>query len=143
MQHSLAVSTVLSIIMASICMIISLIFSRDLISVFIRHASSSLIYGSVFLRILCIGCPFSALAYMLISFFQAVEKGRQSLILALLRKGILDIPLIFVLDHLFPPFGLAWATPAADIVCSIVSVFFFAGFVHHHKYSDNLVEADE
>ena len=91
----------------------------------------------------CIGCPFSALAYMLISFFQAVEKGQQSLLLALLRKGILDIPLLFLLNSLLPPFGLAWATPAADIVCSITAVIFFLHFMKTHVHRDALLDSDE
>lgn len=143
MYNALRLSVMLSVIMATLCTIASLLLSRELIGVFIHHASASLDYGSVFLRILCIGGPFSALAYMLISFFQAVERGQQSLILALLRKGILDIPLLFLLNFLFPPFGLAWATPIADIFCSVVAILLFLKFLHHHTKIQPILDHNE
>lgn len=143
MYKSLRASAVLSVVLAGLCMVASLVFSHQLVEIFIRHESPSQDYGATFLSILCIGCPFSALAYMLISFFQAVEKGQQSLLLALLRKGILDIPLLFLLNSLLPPFGLAWATPAADIVCSITAVIFFLHFMKTHIHRDALLDSDE
>lgn len=128
MHDIIRTSAALAVGMAALCTGVSLIFARSLVSIFIHNASSSLDYGIIYLRILCIGCPFSALAYILISVFQAVNYGGESLILALLRKGILDIPLLFVLNRLFPPFGLAWATPAADIICSITAILLYRHF---------------
>ena len=86
-------------------------------------------YGMKFLRILCIGAPFSACAYAFISFFQATGHGMHSLVLALLRKGILDIPLMFILKGVFPVYGIVWATPAADIICCIAATVTFAVFM--------------
>lgn len=52
-----------------------------------------------------------------------------SLVLALLRKGILDIPLMFILKGMFPVYGIVWATPAADIICCIAATVTFAVFM--------------
>ena len=52
-----------------------------------------------------------------------------SLVLALLRKGILDIPLMFILKGVFPVYGIVWATPAADIICCIAATVTFAVFM--------------
>jgi len=89
-------------------------------------------YGMLFLRILCIGAPFSALAYTFISFFQAVGHGGESFLLALLRKGILDIPLMFILIRFMSFYGPVSATPIADIICSAVSVILFCTFASKH-----------
>ncbi len=70
-RSAVTLSTLLSVGIAAACMGVCLLFSPQLIGIFIRHASPSLQYGADFLRILCVGAPFSACAYACISFFQA------------------------------------------------------------------------
>lgn len=125
MKSSVTISTSISVAMATLCMAASLIFSRTLIGLFIQHGSSSVDYGARFLEILCIGGPFSACAYAFISFFQATGEGMRSFILAILRKGILDIPLMFILKEIIPIYGIVWATPIADILCCGVALILF------------------
>ncbi len=139
MKKVVYASGAMSIGISLICTMVCLIFAQPLTQLFLdsKDGINSLSYGITFLRILCIGAPFSALAYTVISFFQATGKGIRSLILALLRKGILDIPLMFILVHLINPAvnGLVWATPIADIVCSIISLILF--FIYIKKHGQN------
>lgn len=125
--HNLAVST------AAFCMVVCLIWARPLIGIFIRNGSASLDFGACFLRILCIGGPFSASAYTYISFFQAVGEGRKSFLLAILRKGIVDIPLMFLLRLLMPAVGIVMATPLADAVCCVAANMMFYAYIRHLK----------
>ena len=137
MKSSGRLSTAISIGLATACMAVSLLFSRNLIGIFIQHESPSLDYGAAFLRILCVGGPFSACAYAFISFFQATGESVKSFLLAILRKGVLDIPLMFILLRLIPVYGIVWATPVADTVCCLVAITLFTAFVHrlhHHRY---------
>lgn len=129
MKKSVYLSGAASIVISCVCMMASLLFSKPLVSIFIQSTSASLDFGSDFLRILCLGAPFSACAYTVISFFQATGHGRKSLILALLRKGILDIPLMFILRFIDKTYSIVWATPIADIVCCICSVILFSAFL--------------
>lgn len=129
MKASITLSMALSIAMAALCMTVSLVFSRQLIGLFIPGGSESVTYGAAFLRILCLGGPFSACAYALISFFQAVGKGMRSFVLAILRKGLLDIPLMFLLNRLLPIFGVVWATPITDVICCCISIAMFVAFL--------------
>lgn len=128
----------MSVIISVLCMTVSLALSTQLISVFIRNSSESVTYGAAFLQILCVGAPFSACAYTIISFFQATGYGGKSLLLALLRKGLLDIPLMFLLNQLLPVFGIVCATPIADILCCITALALFGAFLKKHgkDYSD-------
>lgn len=121
-----------AVITASVCMVINLVFARQLINIFIKPDNPAMQYGMTFLRILCIGGPFSAWAYTYISFFQAVGHGKQSFILALLRKGILDIPLMFVLMIFIPVYGIVMATPICDIICCITATVLFSMFAKKH-----------
>ncbi len=147
MRHTVYLSATMSIIISVACMAVSFIFSHQLVDLFLEAGGDSHGYGSVFLRILCVGAPFSAWAYTVISFFQATGHMTKSLVLALLRKGILDIPLMFVLNALYPIYGIVCATPAADIICCITAVVLFILFMkkHGHDNTDSTVvkEQDE
>ena len=136
MKRTVYISAAMSITVSILCMTVSLIFPGELINIFLEGGSDSHIYGAAFLRILCIGAPFSAWAYTVISFFQATGHMTKSLILALLRKGILDIPLMFALNAVFPMYGIVCATPAADIICCITAAVLFALFIRKHGHDD-------
>ncbi len=143
MKRAVRISTSISVGLATCCMAICLAFSRGLIGVFIQHASDSQVYGARFLRILCLGGPFSAFAYAIISFFQAVGESRKSFALAIMRKGILDIPMMFILLRLIPTYGIVWATPIADVLCCIAAVLLFTRFIAHlDSYARQNVYAD-
>ena len=148
MRAVVLTSGAISLIIATICMVVSLVFSRELVSLFIQNETTgSLEYGAKFLKILCLGAPFSAIAYTVISFFQAVGKAWRSLILALLRKGILDIPLMFILKGTIPTYGIVWATPIADIICSIVALALFSYYIKYHSnnrgaYKEEVVDEE-
>ncbi|MBR1558929.1 MAG: polysaccharide biosynthesis C-terminal domain-containing protein [Clostridia bacterium] len=140
MKSAVMLSTGISIGLATACMAACLLFSRNLIGVFIQHESPSLDYGAAFLRILCIGGPFSACAYAFISFFQATGESRKSFMLAILRKGLLDIPLMFILIRPLPIYGIVWATPIADTVCCVVAITLFLRFTSRLSHHSGFVE---
>ena len=54
--------------------------------------------------------------------FQAVGMGMKSLIFAILRKIVLEIPALVILNQLFPLYGLAYAQFCAELVLSVVAV---------------------
>ena len=123
--------------MAMLCMTVCLVFNRSLVSIFIQDDNiESLAYGALFLRILCLGGPFSACAYAIISFFQATGKGMKSFFLAILRKGVLDIPMMFALNFFIPMTGIVMATPITDVICCVVAIALFVSFLKQHKEMD-------
>ena len=132
MKKTVSLSMGISVGLAALCTIVCLLWSRPLIGLFIRHGSDSVRYGADFLRILCLGAPFSACAYTCISFFQATGKGMRSFFLAVFRKGVLDIPLMFLLRIVSPVYGMVWATPVTDGVCCVLSLVLFAVFLRAH-----------
>ena len=137
MKQAVLYSAAMSITMATFCMLASLVFSRQLVSLF-NQTGDGLEWGARFLRILALGGPFSAAAYATISFFQATGKGLRSLFLALLRKGLLDIPMMLLLDPLIPVCGIVMATPITDVICSIVAVVIFLQFLRTHGIRFNV-----
>ena len=129
MRAVVARSAAFSVATASLCTVACLLFPRALCAVFLRGSSSSLDYAARFLQILSLGAPFSAWAYLCISFFQAVGQGHRSFLLACCRKGFVDIPLMLLLRLASPVFGPCWATPAADLLCCGLAALLFFRFL--------------
>ena len=73
-------------------------------------------YGSRFLQGLCMTLPFLALDFLAVGVFQACGLGRYALVFAILRKIVLEIPALYVLNHFFPLYGLAYAQPMTELV---------------------------
>lgn len=55
--------------------------------------------------------------------FASLGFGRYSLLFAILRKIVLEIPLLFLLNMIFPLYGLAYAQFGAEFILSIVAIF--------------------
>lgn len=103
-------------------MILMFALAEPITGCFINDATT-VEYGRSFLRIVCLACPSTALNFLAITVFQATGKKIRPLILSLLRKGGLDIPLMFLFDFAFGIKGIAAATPAADMLALAVSAF--------------------
>ncbi len=73
-------------------------------------------YGTRFLRGLCLAMPFLCMDFLGVGVFQSCGLGRNALLFAVLRKIVLEIPALFVLNALFPLYGLAYAQFAAEVV---------------------------
>ncbi|MBQ8074625.1 MAG: hypothetical protein IJ237_01440 [Oscillospiraceae bacterium] len=136
MRKIVTCSGAISVGLSLLCMIICLLFAGHLIGIFIRPDAASHRFGVAFLKIFCIGAPFSAFAYTVISFFQATGQGVKSLILALLRKGFLDIPLMFLLHSLYRVYGIVWATPLADFICCVTAAVLFFRWIAAHGHGE-------
>jgi Na+-driven multidrug efflux pump len=58
-----------------------------------------------------------------------VGEGRRSFRLEILRKGLVDIPLMFVLATLVPVYGIVAATPLTDALCCLVACIMLARYL--------------
>ena len=79
-------------------------------------------YGTRFLRGFCLGLPFLAVDFLIVAVFQAMGKGLVSLIFAVLRKVVLEIPAIILLNRLFPLYGISYSQLAAELVLATLAV---------------------
>ena len=83
-------------------------------------------YGARFLRGFCLGMPFLAIDFLAVGVFQACGLGKNAFLFAILRKVVLEIPALFILNALFPLSGLAYAQFAAELVLAIAAVIVLA-----------------
>lgn len=79
-------------------------------------------YGSAFLRGMCLGMVFLCVDFMAVGVFASLGMGKYSLLFAILRKVVLEIPLLFVLNALFPLYGLAYAQCIAECILAVAAV---------------------
>lgn len=96
-----------------------------LIRSFMNNASI-IAYGTKFLRGFCLGLPFLCMDFMAVGVFQALGLGRYALVFAVMRKIVLEIPALFLLNALFPLYGLPYAQPAAELVLASAAVVMLA-----------------
>ena len=95
-------------------------FPRTFISLFMDN-QEIIDYGSKFLRGFSLGLPFLSQDFLAVGVFQAVGMGKESLIFAVLRKVVLEIPALFILNAIFPLYGLAYAQFTAEFILSIAA----------------------
>lgn len=96
-------------------------FAPSLIAIFM-DTEIVVEYGTQFLRGLCLAIPLLGIDFLGVNTFQATGLGSLSLIFAILRKVVLEIPALFVLNHFFPLYGLAYAQPLAEAILSVAAV---------------------
>ena len=83
-------------------------------------------YGARFLQGFCLGMPFLAIDFLAVGVFQACGLGKNAFLFAILRKVVLEIPALVLLNALFPLYGLAYAQFAAELVLAIAAVMVLA-----------------
>lgn len=103
-----------------LCVVLYEIFAEPLSTIFIKD-SVTIAYSAAFLRRMVIAMPLMALCYLIIIQFQAMGKFKESLLCSILRKGVLDIPILFFMDRLVPLYGCMWVQPIVDSISLVVS----------------------
>ncbi len=101
--------------------VLFIIFSGNLISLFIKN-TTIIDYGTHFLRGMSLALVFHFVDFLGVGVFQSFGNGLLSLIFAILRKIILEIPALIILNKLFPLYGLPYAQFAAEFVLAGASV---------------------
>ncbi len=97
------------------------IFSESLIGMFIDNAEV-ISYGTAFLRGCVAGLPFMLIDFLTVGVFQSIGMGGKSLLFAILRKIVLEIPAIVLLDMLFQARGITYSCTVAECVLGISGV---------------------
>lgn len=72
--------------------------------------------GSRLLRVMGLNVVFLCVDFLVVGVFQSLGMGRYALAFALLRKVVLEIPLLVILNEVYPLYGL----PCAQLISEIV-----------------------
>ena len=95
--------------------------SENVVSLFIKN-ETVIGFGTRFLRTFCMGLPFLGMDFLAVGVFQACGFGSKSLLFAILRKVVLEIPGLMLFNTLIPLYGLPCAQPAAELILAAAAV---------------------
>lgn len=122
MKNSILFVLKITITITVIIAFINYVFADKLIELFMKD-EMIILHGSKLLRAMTIGIPFLAIDFSGVAVYQAIGKGRYSLIFAIMRKIVLEIPAIIVFNKIYPLYGLGYSQPFAEIILSIAALF--------------------
>ena len=139
MKKSVRYTRICGLICAITCVIVYQVFPTAIVRLFIDEAETVKV-GAYLLRICCLATPLMFLNFQMSYTFQALGKGKESLLLSSCRQGLFNIPLMFLMNFLFGLTGLAFTQLIADFLTAIVSFllyFFVIGKINSESRTDN------
>ncbi|MBP5448681.1 MAG: hypothetical protein J6Y01_01030, partial [Spirochaetales bacterium] len=117
-------------IVACVGTAIAMVFPRQCMSIFITD-SEVLNMSTYVVRMICSLITLASVQIVGATFFQAIGKPVQSLIMGLMRSFICLIPLLLILPRLFGLNGIWWSYPAADLLGTIITLGFLIPSLMH------------
>ena len=96
-------------------------FAPQILRLFIPEAETSTL-GAAFLRIACLAVPLTSVNFLISYTLQAMGKGVQSAILTSCRQGLLNIPLLILMDLTVGLYGMIWTQLVVEIIMLPVSL---------------------
>lgn len=113
------------LVVSVLCVIFYRTFAGVIMQAFINDADT-IRYGTEFLQARCFATPFMFLSFHMVHFMQAVDRGKVSFELAIIRQIILNIPILFLMNYLLGMTGIVWTQLTADIINVIVSYIIYS-----------------
>lgn len=106
----------------SACFIVCFaVFSHPILHLFIPETETSTL-GASFLRIACLSVPFTTVNFLISYTLQAMGKGAQSAVLTFSRQGLLNIPLLILMDLTVGLYGMIWTQLIVELIMLPVSL---------------------
>ena len=127
MKEAIKTSFVYGLFVAIVSTVILYVGATPVVKMFIND-SETVSYGQYFLKIICVPTPAVVATMMMITIFQATGKKGRPLILSMLRKGLLDIPFMYLMNYALGSSGIPWATLIADVLTLLISLCVFVPY---------------
>ena len=90
--------------------------------------------GTEFLQARCFAPPFMFLSFHAVHYMQAVDEGKISFYLAVIRQLCLNIPMLFLLNAIFGMEGIIWTQVSADFINVVISYIIYANVMKKSKF---------
>ena len=97
------------------------IFAPQILHLFIPEAETSAL-GASFLRIACLAVPLTSVNFLISYTLQAMGKGVQSAALTFGRQGLLNIPLLILMNLVVGLYGMIWTQLVVEVIMLTVSL---------------------
>lgn len=127
-----------SLLVAGINILIIFLFGDFILEIF-RPDQEVLLLASQGLILMAIASILMSVSNTIGVYYQAIGKGKESMVFSLARQGFFLIPIILILPSIFGVSGILGAQLAADILTIIMSLMIF--IPHYKKELLNSAEA--
>ena len=97
------------------------VFAPEILVLFIREEQTATL-GAVFLRIACLAVPLTSINFLISYTLQAMGKGTQSAALTFSRQGLVNIPLLILLNQIFGLYGMIWTQLVTELIMLPISL---------------------
>ncbi len=124
MHHAVRFTRNAGLVITGLCIILFETAANGLSWLFIRDPDT-LAMTAVFLRIMVLATPFTVCNFHMTYTLQALGKGRESMILACCRQGLILIPLLLIMNSVCGLYGVIWTQLIADAITAAISLFLF------------------
>ena len=121
--------TLIATIMMLIGTLLLLLFPKGILSLF-SASNEMCLLGISAMRIMSLGFVFGGLSTMAATYEQATDKVTASMTIQLLRQGILLIPLMWFLDHVWHMTGIWIAFPVTEFIVCVIAGLFIKHDIH-------------
>lgn len=122
------------------CCVVLFIFNREALVTFFIKDPQTIAEGTRFLNVIALGVPLCAITYTMNTVFQATGQRKKAFVLSILRKGFLDIPLMFLFKGMFERVGVVMATPVAEGLSAILAFAMFIPMMKELLKQQEIIE---
>ena len=125
MRHVSVFSWKTALVMSACFVACFAIFAPQILHLFIPEEQTSTL-GAQFLRIACLAVPLTSVNFLISYTLQAMGKGIPSAILTFSRQGLLNIPLLILMNITIGMYGMIWTQLVVEIIMLPVSLGIYA-----------------
>ena len=109
------------IIFSAVCSVLFFILAKPFVGIFVKDMLTVNL-GTGYLKMRCFALPFMMVGYYVVNYMNAVNKGKISFLLAILRHVVLIIPIMLLMNYIWGIYGLMLSQLVADILNAVISV---------------------
>ena len=125
MKQILSLARIVIVSFSCVCVLLFWLFARPIVGAFISD-EATILQGAAFLRGRCFALPFMMIGYHIVNYMNAVNQGKVSFLLALIRHIALIIPVMLVMNRVWGLDGLIWSQLVADAVNAVIATIIFS-----------------
>ena len=131
MEETLRFTRTVGTVIGASAIVLYECFAPYIIRAFIAD-TATVTLGASFLRIRALATLMMFLCFIYVHFFQAVGHGGYAMFLIVLRWAVVNIPMLFLLDHVFGMYGVVWCAFVSDALVAFLSWLVYRRFRREH-----------
>ncbi len=131
MEETLRFTRTVGTVIGASAIVLYECFAPYIIRAFIAD-TATVTLGASFLRIRALATLMMFLCFIYVHFFQAVGHGGYAMFLIVLRWAVINIPMLFLLDHVFGMYGVVWCAFVSDALVAFLSWLVYRRFRREH-----------